>query len=162
MAEPFICRIVKRGCGASSTSTRHDLDSGIIAEIEQSFMEDLLTKPSCFQEKYNRSMFQSPRNFVLLTAHSNLYEEAESARWDIPAKDYIDNYSLVLDFEIPLHKCVLRVDDDRCVAVSCCGVDSILLLYDNAQLDFSLRAHRDVRTCCIKSISLFYSSMLKR
>ena len=140
----LVCRIEKGG---------HSTGSGVIVEINP----ELLTKLSCLSRKYPEAgnVFKSP-SYVLLTAHSNVYDEADDKAKDGPVAKYIDKLSVVLgnSVKVPLSKCVLFVEQDknrRGLAVSCCGVDSILLCgVHDVELDYTLRAHGD-KDCCIES-----------
>lgn len=144
--EPFVCRIVKTRGGDADT----DSGSGIIAKFEPEFW-DYLTQPSCLGEKYDLSVLQSRSFYVLLTAHRNVYEENEEG--DKPLADYVDSYTLELDtaVKIPLRECIFPAVNGGCIAVSCCGVDSILVLCDPGDnLTYTLKAHRHSK-CCIMS-----------
>ena len=147
--EHFTCRIVRRG-----DTGRFDVESGfgVVVEIEQQFQEELLRDPSCLQKKLRMSATES-LGFALITAHSNLYEDEDSKnQLDKPVVEYIaDDYAIVLEnsVEIPLRDCVLRLSHAHCPAVSCCGVDSVLIL-DDAKLSHTLRAHRIKKKCCIE------------
>lgn len=149
MVEPFVCRIEKtagrdadKDCGCGS---------GIIAKFEPEFWDYLQTQPSCLREKYDVSALQSRSFHVLLTAHRNVYEESEGG--DKPLAAYIDSYTMVLgaDVRIPLSECVFPAVGGGCIAVSCCGIDSILVLCDpRDNLTYTLKAHRNSK-CCIMS-----------
>lgn len=145
--EPFVCRIVKTGGGDAGA----DSGSGIIAKFEPEFWDYLQTQPSCLGEKYDLSVLHSRSFYVLLTAHRNVYEESEER--DKPLAGYVDNYTLELDtaVKIPLHECIFPAVRGGCIAVSCCGVDSILVLCDPGDnLTYTLKAHRNSK-CCIMS-----------
>lgn len=149
MVEPFVCRIVKIGGGAGDAGA--DSGSGIVAKFEPEFWDSLQTQPSCLGEKYDLSILQSCSFYVLLTAHRNVYEESEKG--DKPLADYVDNYTLELDtaVRIPLRDCIFPAVRGGCIAVSCCGVDSILVLCDPGDnLTYTLKAHRHSK-CCIMS-----------
>ena len=157
---PLVCRIKKGGYSPRS-------GSGVIAEINPQLLEEL----SCLRTKFPEAgnVFKSP-SYVLLTAHSNVYDKADENVKDEPVAKYIDKLSVVLgnSVELPLSECVLFVEEDdnrRGLAVSCCGVDSILLSgVRDVKLDYTLRAHGDEK-CCIDSnflILFLNAEVLKR
>ena len=157
---PLVCRIEKGGYSPRS-------GSGVIAEINPQLLEEL----SCLRTKFPEAgnVFKSP-SFVLLTAHSNVYDKADEDVKDEPVAKYIDKLSVVLgnSVKLPLSECVLFVEQDdnrRGLAVSCCGVDSILLCgVRDVKLDYTLRAHGDEK-CCIDSnflILFLNAEVLKR
>ena len=156
MVDKYVCRIVQRQ--SDSSRGTYDVEPGtgcgVIAEIGRDLWDELLRQPSCFEEKYNRSVFESRKFYVLLTAHCSLYGESKSEE---PLGKFISSgdFSLVFEsIEIPLRECIAPVDppvdrngrvSDRCIAVTCCGIDSILVLceYENVQLSYTLKSHRD-------------------
>ena len=159
MADNFVCRIVQRDRDSSHGACERGC--GVIAKIGRDLWDELLTQPSCFEKKYNRSVFESRKFYVLLTAHCNLYEESE---YEEPLGKYINSgdFSLVFhSIEIPLRECIAPVDarrnDDRCIAVTCCGIDSILVLceYEIVKLGYTLKSHRDPGKECRNFVVLF-------
>ena len=160
---------VERGCG-------------VIAEIGRDLWDELLTPPSCFEEKYKRSVFESRKFYMLLTAHCNLYGES---KLEEPLGKFISSgdFSLVFEsIEIPLRidrtdrECIAPVDppvdrngciapvhvdrtrnDDHCIAVTCCGIDSILVLceYEIVELSYTLKSHLDPGKECRNFVVLF-------
>ena len=157
MAESYVCRIVQRERDACDV----ERGCGVIAQLGQDIWDALLTDPSCFEKKYNRSVFQSRSFYVLLTAHCNLYGESKN---EDPVGKYIrsGDFSLVFDtLKIPLRECIAPVgrNDDRCIAVTCCGIDSILVLrdseYENVKLGYTLKSHRDSGRECRNFVILF-------
>jgi hypothetical protein len=156
MADNFVCRIVQRDRDSSHGACERGC--GVIAKI---LWDELLTQPSCFEKKYNRSVFESRKFYVLLTAHCNLYGESE---YEEPLGKYINSgdFSLVFhSIEIPLRECIAPVDarrnDDRCIAVTCCGIDSILVLceYEIVKLGYTLKSHRGAGNECRNFVVLF-------
>lgn len=149
--ERYVCRIVNRRSGSDV-----ECGSGIIAALSPALWGKLLKAPSCFGEKYSLSL-ESGDFYVLLTAHSNLYQE--SGEKEQPLKAHLDaeDYHLVLgSSEIPLRDCVASSSTssgtgERYIAVSCCGIDSILVLckYAEVRLDYSLKSHSSADKCSI-------------
>ena len=124
MAENYVCKIVQRERESSPGACD---GTGVIAKIGQELWDELLTEPSCFRKKYDRSVFESRSFYVLLTTHCNLYGESV---YEQPLDKYISStsgdFTLVFhSIEIPLRECIARVDrdrnDDRFIAVTCCG-----------------------------------------
>ena len=155
MVERYICGIVNRRSGNDV-----DCGSGIIATIDRALWDRLLESPSCFQEKYSRSLFESRTiNFyVLLTAHGNLYQKSEQKEKPLKAYTDAEDYHLILgdsQVDLLLSECVALNSSggtsERCIAVSCCGIDSILVLcdYDDVHLDYSLKSHSNAEECSI-------------
>ena len=152
MAGRYVCSILKAGrsCG-----------SAVLFQFEQNFLSELLQKPSCLLMKYGRGAFESRRFYVLLTAHSNIYGRETEKEQSV--MKYLDEGEISLAFgggssgrRLALRDCVARTAGDgseRCVAVTCCGADSILVLcsYEDLHLSFTLKSHSSPESCSIDS-----------
>ena len=158
--ERYVCSIVKagRGCG-----------SGLVFQFEQTFWSKLLQESSCLLQKYGDGAFGSRRFYVLLTAHSNIYGQDKGKEQSV--KKYIEEGEISLAFgdgssgrRLALRDCVARTTEDgsgRCVAVTCCDTDSILVLgSQNVSLGFTLKSHSSPENCSIDSnfLLLFLSA----
>ena len=151
MAEQYVCAI--------SSKAGRNCGSGIVFQFEEEFWCKLLQEPSCLLKKYGRGAFESAAAeccYVLLTAHSNIYNREKEK--EMPVKKYIDDGDFSLAFgrlgaKLRLRDCVAIAGDGRCIAVTCCGADSILVLcrYEDLRLSFTLKSHNTPENCSINS-----------
>ena len=107
--------------------------SGIIVQIGREDLEQLLQEPSCLKKKVGDKLSAGEPCYALITAHSSVY--APDAP-DIPAVERLAGRRIIVgnpdnQLEIPIEKCV---------AVSCCGKDSIMRL-TGEQNTFTLMPH---------------------
>ena len=109
--------------------------SGIIVQIGREDLKQLLQEPSCLKKKVGDKLSAGEPCYALITAHSSVYAP-DAPDINIPAVERLAGRRIVVgnpdnQFEIPIEKCV---------AVSCCGKDSIMRLTGEKNV-FTLMPH---------------------